>query len=944
MTATRWFASAFEAMTGFSPLGWQRRMFDRFLTGDLPLACDIPTGLGKTSVMAIWLLALARQASARAVTLPRRLVYVVNRRTVVDQATDEAISIRNALRTAAVRDELVKARDALSSLCVDPQDDAAPLAVSTLRGELADNREWQADPARAAIIVGTVDLIGSRLLFSGYRAGWKMRAFEAGLIGQDSLIVHDEAHLSPAFAELIRHVARVQAADREPRPLRVLELSATPRSEGSPDLFGLTADEHKEPVVKQRIRAAKALRLHPVESAEDLAERMATAALEYSGHRARILVYVRSPQQARRICDRLLRELRDESRVALLTGTLRGYERDDLVENNQVFLRLRAAPEREPIDASVFLVSTSAGEVGVNLDADHLVCDLSTLESMIQRLGRVNRFGREGQFVAAIEVFDVVEGGDGGRAGRRRAIKGSGAEAARPPFEAARTATREALRRLPSRRRGGFDASPLVLRRVLHRETVEKAFAPSPRVVPCTDILLDAWALTSLRELPGRPPVDHWLHGVESDLPETVLVWRAEVTDLVGLLSAGRRSRGLIEDWFDLHRIETRERLREPSFRAAEELEEIAKRLAKEGKDLQALVFPPDREVFAKGIGDLAAADVLAGATVVLPPAAGGLERSGMLSGQSELSVDVADAIQDPSRGRLRLLLERREAEGEEAWRIGILGLRRDGLGDQLTHARADANVSFDDLVAQVLEILSKGNDARNSLVEKGRLILAHDERGISRGLLSFGRARRPETALDVSSAAAERQTLQEHLAWTGEGAARLARRVGLPAGLSSAVEAAARLHDRGKDRVPWQRAIFNGPPSDPKLRRSWEPLAKTRHGRFDYQACPGYRHEFGSLIDALRDEAIASHPERDLVLHLVASHHARARPHFQEDACDPESADEVNAAAARETIRRYARLQRRFGRWGLAWLEGLLKAADVIATIRGEGVQKLAQ
>jgi len=30
------------------------------------------------------------------------------------------------------------------------------VAVSTLRGELADNGEWKADPSKPAIIVGTV--------------------------------------------------------------------------------------------------------------------------------------------------------------------------------------------------------------------------------------------------------------------------------------------------------------------------------------------------------------------------------------------------------------------------------------------------------------------------------------------------------------------------------------------------------------------------------------------------------------------------------------------------------------------------------------------------------------------------------------------------------------------------------------------------------------------
>jgi CRISPR-associated endonuclease/helicase Cas3 len=42
---------------------------------------------------------------------------------------------------------------------------------------------------------------------------------------------------------------------------------------------------------------------------------------------------------------------------------------------------------------TVYLVCTSAGEVGVNISGDHLVCDRTTFESMAQRFGRVNRFG-----------------------------------------------------------------------------------------------------------------------------------------------------------------------------------------------------------------------------------------------------------------------------------------------------------------------------------------------------------------------------------------------------------------------------------------------------------------------------------------------------------------------------------------------------------------------
>jgi CRISPR-associated endonuclease/helicase Cas3 len=40
-----------------------------------------------------------------------------------------------------------------------------------------------------------------------------------------------------------------------------------------------------------------------------------------------------------------------------------------------------------------FVFATSAGEVGIDLDADHMVSDLVAWERMVQRLGRVNRRG-----------------------------------------------------------------------------------------------------------------------------------------------------------------------------------------------------------------------------------------------------------------------------------------------------------------------------------------------------------------------------------------------------------------------------------------------------------------------------------------------------------------------------------------------------------------------
>src|SRR3954452_21562055 len=126
------FGLAFAALTG-NPghFPWQWKLYERFAAGDFPESCHLPTGLGKTSVIPIWLLALATSPTK----VPRRLVYVVNRRTVVDQSTREAEKVREQLKDVPEID------GAIRELCaVRPAPEEPPLAISTLRGQHMDNR------------------------------------------------------------------------------------------------------------------------------------------------------------------------------------------------------------------------------------------------------------------------------------------------------------------------------------------------------------------------------------------------------------------------------------------------------------------------------------------------------------------------------------------------------------------------------------------------------------------------------------------------------------------------------------------------------------------------------------------------------------------------------------------------------------------------------------
>ena len=76
------FQTHFACLTGSNPYEWQTALFCSFVKGEIPTNLNLPTGSGKTYAIVCWLLALCENPE-----LPRRLVYVVDRRSVVDQST-----------------------------------------------------------------------------------------------------------------------------------------------------------------------------------------------------------------------------------------------------------------------------------------------------------------------------------------------------------------------------------------------------------------------------------------------------------------------------------------------------------------------------------------------------------------------------------------------------------------------------------------------------------------------------------------------------------------------------------------------------------------------------------------------------------------------------------------------------------------------------------------
>jgi CRISPR-associated endonuclease/helicase Cas3 len=177
----------------------------------------------------------------------------------------------------------------------------------------------------------------------------------------------------------------------------------------------------------------------------------------------------------------------------------------------------------------------------------------------------------------------------------------------------------------------------------------------------------------------------------------------------------------------------------------------------------------------------------------------------------------------------------------------------------------------------------------------------------------------------DGSRSARAAELLVDHLGKARERASAIATKL-VAADEAHAVTKATEWHDLGKDRRVWQRSIGN---------LKAEVLAKSGPGMKPREITK-YRHEFGSLIDVVNEPEFQTlgPVARDLVLHTIASHHGRARPHFPfEEAFDPERPTSKAVEVGHEVPRRFARLQARYGRWGLAYLESLVRAADALAS-----------
>lgn len=933
----QYLATALNLVGPDKPFSWQRCLLDKFIAGPIPSALDIPTGLGKTSVMAIWL--VARLAGA---DVPRRLVYVVDRRAVVDQATTEALYLK----------AFVEARPEIKAKLGLPNG----LPISTLRGQQVDNREWQENPASPAIIVGTVDMIGSRLLFEGYSVSRKMRPYHAGLLGADTLVVLDEAHLVPPFEKLLETIAKAEG-DLQPKgaeeraivpKMKLLSLSATGRSDQPAFELG---EEDLKPgtITHKRLTADKRLTFDSLKQEDDLADALARNAWSLCSNGTaptKIIVFSNKREVALKAKQALEKLAKGDKKAGvaevkiatqLLVGGRRVHERETTAKwlKDHAFLAGSKNPPTQP----AFVFATSAGEVGVDLDANRMVGDLVAWERMVQRFGRVNRRG-EGD----AKIIIIQEPPPKPTKGEENALKKPEKERETKDHKTvavfqAKRETAQALSKpfglLPNSDRG-IDVSPAALRalkrstlsntddaeddklRAAHRAILSAATTPAPLRPELTRSLLDSWAMTSLPEHTGRPKIQPWLRGWVEDEPQTTVAWR---THLPIDRSKDKTPPKLISDFFDAAPIHASEEL---------ELEtrQIIGWLKTRGEAIQ------KSHASAKASATDSKPLPLDEPFVIL------LKKDGEPS--KNPIITVAGLLADLDDKKAKEDMERRFYDATLVLDSRFAGLGTDGLLDEresVPPQTVDDGSEWMEAVTNepTIRFRVRKSDQSTPTKDKGwrqrfRVPVERSSEGEPLRWLLVDKWRSDSTTADDGAAGAL-QHLTDHQQAAVLRVRAIAQSLALPVPYIQMLEIAARLHDEGKRAERWQKA-FNAP-------REGGPFAKTP-GPISQALLDSYRHEFSSLSALAADPDFSKLPEnlRDLALHIVAAHHGFARPLIGIQGCD-EAPPSLLERRAQEVALRFVRMQRRWGPWGLAWWESLLRAADQQASRELEEVSE---
>jgi CRISPR-associated endonuclease/helicase Cas3 len=877
------FAEFFAAANdGSIPYPWQRELVELAArTGVWPGVCA-PTGAGKSAVIEAHVFLNAECAAGRlAVRPPPRLVLVAPRRVLVDDQFERASRLARRLAGALGAEDgsaLGEAAGALQRLHTSGSPHAlpgGPLLVWSLRGGLLLDSGWRLEPAACQVICATPQMWGSRLLLRGYGASRASRNLEAGLLGHDVVAIIDEAHLHGRLLETARALAA-----RSPGGLRLQVVAMSATQQAAPGQVGITSRDLADAELDRRVHARKEIEL--VEVADwgtELEAAIIQRARAAAGH-GTVGVYVNDVPSALNVAAELAEGGRRA--VELVCGRMRSADVARLRQRRPGLLTAVGDPEVE------FLVSTQSLEVGVDLDLPAMVSAIAPASSLAQRAGRLNRSGRWGETTFAVVVpTTVAEAPSGGR-------RGIG------PYEHEDLASAvEWLSSLDS------SISPAAV-------AISEVPLPARPLLPTLRYVeLETLALTS-DVLSSDPDPDLYLQDPQDERPEVGVIARRYLGELdasvirAALSACPPRQHELASlPWSPnpgprstLNRV--LEVVRESAWVVRLDSGSLTVERASELGSLRpgdTLVVPHGAPICTAGVvglGERAGRPGPLDDVLDRTPPGSAVDRIVALPAALVASVVADDPILGTRDGRRRVA-EILDVGGNEQLARRLRGHRR--LAElALTWCSGDLGVEIETGLLVVRDMRVRADEAPLVVPDSEVLVDQHQDAVAKRLESLIG-------ALGLRDYDLPREELL----------------------------VAARTHDEGKRHPRFQARMGAGDRA----------LAKPRPGHKPDRG-DGWRHEQLSAAYA------AAACSRDaLVISLVAAHHGRGRPLFDRQAedlldgwaeCPPAVAEWVTRlfGPMGEYEHFRAEAQRRHGVHGLAWLEALLRCADMQVSREG--------
>ena len=778
-------------------------------------------------------------------------------------------------------------------------------------------------------------------------------------------------------------------------------MSATP----PPSLKNVFRDRSREGQDSQHLLGRRQLAAKPTRLADPvgpvdktlnrvgpgkMADAMVDGAKRLLGGQPRaIIVFANRVATARRIRTLLQDSPSLDVESILLTGRMRSVDREAVTERLRRLELHSSQSEDRALERGIVVVSTQTLEVGADLDFDGLVTECASLDSLRQRFGRLNRMGRDILCQALIFI-----GEDQAKSRQSRADPVYG------------TALTETWRWLNKKKDANGDvdfgiSAMEMLVSDLDETTIASLNAPTRSAPTMLPAHIDCWAQTAPEPYPS-PDVAPFLQGPQKGALDVQVCWRADIDlkrnenlDTVfeslnlcppssgEILPVPIRvfRRWLVSDGgkedcsADVPHVEEEEgdtHVKEKKIGTVDVLN------GRRNQSERSVIRWRGRQTRRDDIVSLPE-DIHPGDVIVVPTNHPGrwCEIGDLaLPSDTELALlDVGDRAHLFARAKPILRLHKNlvstwpdDAFCEKAMALELLESLEVQYEVEPEEFVRNLRTLLESLATSSLPDewawLNKAANALSSEFGSGRAVSRDCHMICKDYLVLVGRRRISDltgeedafcdddntTASGIGHSNDNPVGLRAHLYGVEELARRHAEGCGLSDALVEAVSRAGLLHDVGKADPRFQSLLRGGIPFGAmrSLAKSPQmPRTLTAYRR----ACKaagfpeGGRHELLSARLAESVPEILPHDKemRDLVLHLIESHHGHCRP-FAPVVID-DAAPQVEFQLCERTLSwfgptgheridsgtadRYWTLTRRYGWWGLAWLEALLRSAD---------------